>query len=294
MKKILIIGASGLIGNNLYKNLSSEFEIIGTFLKYSLDNLIRLDITDKNAIKKIVQDVKPDFVFLPAAFTNVDLCEEKKETCWQINVGGVLNAASVLKDTNIKLIYFSTDYIFNGRNGPYDENDQPEPLSVYGKSKLEGEKVIEHILNNFLIIRTTCVYGWEPQQKNFILNLIKKINRKESVKVPIDQVTTPTYVGNLTKIVWRLAREDKSGIYNVVGSSLISRFNFALLATEVFSLDKNFIFGVKTNELTQKAKRPLNGGLRIDKIKKEFRIDIPGAKEGLLLMKKERMDEFSK
>lgn len=287
MRKALIIGASGLVGNYLYKNISPEYEIIGTFQNYSLDNLIHLDITDKNAVRQVIYDSKPDFVFLPAAFTNVDLCEEKKELCWQINVEGVQNVASLLKGTQTKLTYFSTDYIFDGKNGPYSEDDAPSPLSVYGASKLEAEKIIAHLLNNFLIIRTTCIYGWEPQQKNFVLNLIKRINRKETVRVPIDQVTTPTYSGELSEISFRLAREDKRGIYNVASSSLISRYDFAILVAEIFGLDKNLIYGIKTQDLSQKAKRPLKGGLKIDKIKRELGVDMLTAKESLLRMKKE-------
>lgn len=287
MRKTLIIGASGLIGGYLYKHISLESKAFGTFQNYRLDNLIHLDITQKDAVKRTILDLKPNFVFLPAAFTNVDLCEEQKDKCWQINVKGVDNFTSALKDTNIKLIYFSTDYIFNGQNGPYNESSPPDPLSVYGKSKLEGENIIKDNLNNFLIIRTTCVYGWDVQQKNFASRLIKKLNNKEIVKVPTDQVTTPTYAGNLTRIAYRLVKEDKTGIYNVSSSSLISRFNFALLIAEVFGLDREFIRAVKTKDMGQKATRPLNGGLKTDKIKKELGIEIPSAKDELLLMKTE-------
>lgn len=293
MKKALIIGASGLIGSHLYKSSLLEFRTLGTFRSHSLDNLVSLDLTDRNAIKKIILDFKPDFVFLPAAFTNVDLCEEKKEFCWQINVEGVRNIISSINNTDTKLIYFSTDYIFNGQSGPYSEEAQPGPLSVYGNSKLEGEEIVEQNLHNFLIIRTTCVYGWEPQEKNFVLGLIKRIKRNEMVRAPCDQITTPTYAPDLARVVLRLAEENRSGIYNVAGSSLISRFEFALLVAEIFGLDKNLISGVKTEELSQKAKRPLNGGLRIDKISRELNIHMPTVKEGLISMRKERPYEFS-
>lgn len=286
--RAIIIGASGLLGSYLYKYGFSGYDQIGTFQKYPLDNLVHLDITQRVEVESLIRDFNPDLIFLPAAFTNVDLCEEKKELCFRINVEGVQNVVDAIKDTKTKLVYFSSDYIFNGHGGPYIESDIPDPLSVYGKSKLEGEKVILKNTNNFLIIRTTGIYGWEPQQKNFVVNLIKKNSEKINVYVPIDQVTTPTYAGDLAEVVWKIVKMNKNGIYNVVGSDLLSRLEFANLAAEVFGLEKKFIIGVNTEAMGKKAVRPLNGGLTISKIREDLNLDTLGARDGLLSMKKEK------
>ena len=291
MSNVLIIGASGLVGSYLYRLISNECDTTGTFRGHPLKNAIYLDITDRQAVEDTVSRISPDYIFLPAALTNVDRCEEEKELCFRVNVGGTQNIVDALKGTAAKIVYFSTDYIFDGRNGPYSESDQPHPLTEYGKSKLEGETNIQKALNNFLIIRTTCVYGWEPQEKNFVIKLIKKIKTGGKIEVPIDQITTPTYAGNLAEISWNLAKKDKRGIYNVAGNSLLSRLEFAYLVSAIFGLDRSLIQGVKTQVMQHRALRPLNGGLKIDKIKEELGLGIPGSREGLLLMQKERAYE---
>jgi len=283
----LIIGASGLIGGYLYRSAPGGIKISGTFHNFSLPGLVRLEINKRPEVEKLILNCRPDTVFLPAAFTNVDLCEETPDLCYEVNVASVRCLSDILKDTKTKLIYFSTDYVFDGKNGPYSEDEPPEPLGIYGKSKLEGETIIKNCLDNYLIIRTTCVYGWEPQEKNFIVNLIKKTRSGRTAEVPVDQVTTPTYAGHLARSIWGLVKDNKTGIYNIAGATLISRFDFALMAAEIFGLDKAFIKPVTTVELNRKAKRPLKGGLKTDKIKRELNTEVPQAQQGLEAMKKE-------
>ncbi|MCK9604188.1 MAG: SDR family oxidoreductase [Candidatus Omnitrophica bacterium] len=288
MKNVLIIGASGLVGSYLYRLISPECNTVGTFQNYPLDDSVYLDITSIDAVRKIIDETQPDFVFLPAALTNVDFCEENKEACFKINIEAVKNIALILKDKKAKLIYFSTDFIFNGQNGPYGEEDLPAPLGVYGQSKLEAEKAVRENLVDYLIIRTTCIYGWEPQEKNFVVNLIKKNRVGSLVEVASDQITTPTYAGSLAALSWKLAKAGKEGIYNITGSTVISRLDFAFLVAKVFSLNRDLIVGVTTEQLKRRARRPLNGGLKIAKVEKEFGIGISGAEQGLLEMKKEK------
>lgn len=287
MSQALIIGASGLVGSYIQKLAPDKRQITGTYRNFPLPGLVKLEIDNKEEIKKLIATCKPDLIFLPAAFTNVDTCEESPDLCYKINVEGVRGLTDILKDLPAKLVYFSTDYVFNGACGPYSEDDLPQPLGVYGRSKLEAEKIIKNTLKDYLIIRTTCVYGWEPQGKNFIVNLIKKNKSGQELEVPTDQSTTPTYAGHLAGSSWMLAMQDKTGIYNVAGSSLMSRFDFALMTAEVFGLDKKLIKPVTTGETKRKAKRPLNGGLRTDKIKKELNTVMPSAKEGLEAMEAE-------
>ncbi|TRZ96073.1 SDR family oxidoreductase [bacterium] len=290
MKKALVIGASGLVGSYLYRALANKYEIQGTFFRHQINGLLCLDITQVEGVQGIISSFRPGLVFLPAAFTNVDLAEEQKDVCRQINVEAVRNVVSGLQGRDDKLIYFSTDYIFDGKNGPWPEDAEPKPLNVYGSSKFDAEKIIQESLSNYLIIRSTWVYGWEIDGRNFVQSLIRRLNNREIVKVPLDQIATPTYAGDLADIVCRLVNENKSGVYNIAGSSLISRMEFAYLVAEVFGLDKSLILGVKTEDLVQQAKRPLNAGLKTGKIEQELKIRVPTAKESLLRMQKERIN----
>ncbi|HNX81572.1 MAG TPA: SDR family oxidoreductase [Candidatus Omnitrophota bacterium] len=289
---VLIIGASGLVGSYLYKSISLHTSVIGTYQKFAIPGLQPLDISSDHNISKLIETVNPEFVFLPAAFTHVDACEEKKDFCKAINVDGVHNVIKALRGTNTALIYFSTDFIFDGKDGPYTEESKPNPISYYGETKLNAEQLIIENLRNYLIIRTTCVYGAEPQEKNFVMALIKKLRLKEAIEAPFDQITTPTYAGNLAEITWRLVQERKTGIFNVVGANRMSRLDFANLAADTFGLDKRFIRGVTTDSLNRKARRPLNAGLTIDKIEKTLGIRIPTPNESLEIMKDELKNVF--
>ncbi|MFA5156192.1 MAG: SDR family oxidoreductase [Candidatus Omnitrophota bacterium] len=287
MNQALIIGASGLVGNYLHKLAPADYRVSGTFRNFPLPGLLKLEITDKNEVKSLILGLKPQTVFLPAAFTNVDICEDDPGLCHKVNVESIRNIADILSVTGAMPVYFSTDYIFDGSSGPYSEVASPCPLGTYGRSKLEAEEAIKRNLKNYLIIRTTCVYGWEHQEKNFVVNLIKKAKSGKIIEVPSDQITTPTYAGHLACLTWGLVSGGAQGTYNVAGATLMSRFDFALLAAEVFGLDKNLIKPITTQEMSRKARRPLNAGLKITKISEELKRGIPGAEEGLKEMKKE-------
>lgn len=287
MKKALIIGASGLVGSYLLRKARDAYETIGTFHNCPASGLIKLDVTDNISVKKTISEFDPDFVFFLGAMANVDLCEQEKGLCRLVNVEGVKNVAFAVKECGSKLIFYSTDYVFDGKSGPYKEDSRESPVSVYGKSKLMAEEIIKSSLKDFLIIRTSCVFGWHAQEKNFILTLIKKIKNREVINAAVDQITTPTYARDLADVSLKLAGADKNGIYNAAGSSFISRYDLALAAADIFCLDKGLIRAVKTEELSQKAKRPLNGGLDVSKIEKELGIIMPTAQSGLLRMKEE-------
>ncbi len=293
MKKVLIIGASGLVGNTLYRILSSQYQVEGTYCGYPCECLVRLDISDRRSVEKVIESFNPDCVFLPAAMTNVDLCEDNKDACIRVNVEGVNNVVSVIKDHPCKLVYFSTEYVFDGKNGPYSEDDKPNPINVYGKAKLEAEYIISSLLKDYLIIRTTGIYGWEPQGKNFVMGLIRRNRLKETVKVPVDQISTPTYVEDLAVTSLELVHSGKKEIYNVAGSSLINRLEFANFIADEFGLNKRLIRGIKTEDLMQKAARPLAAGLKIDKISGELNIHMSSAVEGLKLMKRSMPDGYA-
>lgn len=285
--RVLIIGASGFIGNLLLEEFSKAHDVLGTFYNHPVDNLVHLDVTDKSEVDDIVNSFKPDVILHPAASPNVEYCETHPEETRRVNVDGTANVVLTAKNIGAKLFYFSSDYIFDGKNGPYSEEDKPNPINVYGEQKLASEKLIQEDLKDYLIIRVTVVYGWERQGKNFVIRMIHTLKNNQTMKVPNDQVGTPTYVNNMCKAVRELVEKDKVGIYHVVGKDLMDRYSFAKVVTDVFSLNSELLIPVSTRELGQKASRPLQAGLKIDKAQKELETELVGVREGLKMMKKD-------
>jgi dTDP-4-dehydrorhamnose reductase len=236
-------------------------------------------------VETLISDTRPDVVYLPAAFPNVDYCETHPIETYETNVRGVKYVAQAANDIGAKLIYFSSDYIFDGQAGPYEETGIANPISEYGRQKLSAEHHIALFAKNFLIIRTTVVYGWEPQGKNFVYRIVKSLNESNHVKVPTDQVGTPTYASDLVRNVIRLSKTDITGIVNVAGPSCISRYDFALLIANIFSLPQNLIHPVRTKELNQSARRPLLAGLITEKAQSFLQTSFMAPGDGLQTMR---------
>jgi dTDP-4-dehydrorhamnose reductase len=282
---ILIIGASGLIGSSLFEHFSKKYSVVGTYNAHSFNKLIHLDLLNKDELEKILKNVKPEVILLPAALTNVDYCEKEKNECRKQNIIAPLTLINSIKNSSVKLVYYSTDYVFDGKNGPYSEEDNPHPLNEYGKSKLETEINIKQNLTKFLILRTTVVYGWEHLGKNFVYSLIKNLKSGQTIRVPKDQIGTPTYVENIAEATLELIKSDMHGIYNIAGPQLVDRHSLALIVAEVFDLNKSLILPIKTSELHQLAPRPLSAGLKINKLLKSIKVKMLSPREALQQMK---------
>jgi len=288
--RIFIVGASGFVGRIMYEYLSKDHETYGSFYSNPAKGLIHLDMTDQNEVTEILTSLKPDVIIHPASNPNVEYCEEYQKETWQVNVEGSRNLIEIARDIGAKFVYFSSDYVFDGTNGPYSEEDTPNPINEYGLQKLAVEKLIKNYLENYLIIRITIVYGWERRGKNFVMGLIKNLKNDKSMNIPIDQIGSPTYVNNMVQVVKELIESDKTGIYHVAGTDLMNRYTFAKNIAEIFELDENLLIPVTTNQLGQIAKRPLNAGMRVDKVKKDVSIRVMNVREGLEKMKNSKTD----
>jgi len=289
--KILVVGASGFIGGAVARLFKSHgYSVIGTYLHDSLadEKLMRMDISNRFQTFKIIQEFSPDIVIHAAAMTNVDLCEVERDLCFSVNVLGTQNVVDATKTIAAKLIFFSTDYIFDGRSGPYSEDDAPNPINFYGACKLEAENRIQKGLQDFIIARTTVVYGWERQGKNFVMSTIAKLKRGKMMKVAADQIGTPTYVSNIAEALLDLVCKEKAGVFNVVGLELMDRYTFARLTAEIFDLPKELLIPTPTAELGQTAARPLNGGMKIDKLRSVSRVRMLTPSEGLRVMRESK------
>jgi len=282
VKKIFIIGASGFIGNYLFRKfLIGGWEATGSYFRHFDNGLIPLDITDITNLYRTLEKNMPDVVCLPAAIPNVEYCEEHVAETEKVNIEGTKNVAFVCRDIGAKLVYFSSDYIFDGKDGPYKEDDIPNPLSVYGRQKLVSEGVVKETLENYIIARTTVVYGYEARGKNFIERLLLTLRQKREISVPIDQIGSPTYVVNLAEMIFALVEKNVTGIFNVCGSEVMNRYNFAYLAAKSFGLDTSLIIPVTTETLRQKALRPLKAGMNTEKVSSVIPVKPIGISEGL-------------
>jgi dTDP-4-dehydrorhamnose reductase len=259
-KKILITGAGGMLGSALLKTLDNHFKVLGCTRR-------ECDITDKNKVESVINSFLPDIVIHCAAYTNVEKAEDEQEKAFFVNREGTRNIFKVLEDKDCLIVYISTDYVFDGKkNSPYLEQDLPSPINVYGKSKLEGEKIVKNFKKH-LIIRTSWLFG--PCGENFITKIIRKAEQDKVIKVVDDQKGSPTYTFDLSYAIKdiidiSLKRRIEYGIYHITNSGICSWFEFARYIKELTKIEVE-ILPVTSKESTTKAERPLNSVLSNDK-----------------------------
>lgn len=293
-RRILVVGANGLLGQNLIKLLSKTDEevlaasIENNFIGSEKVSYSKLDIANRNEVKKILFSFHPTFVINAAAYTNVDGCETNKDLCWKVNVIGVKHLADLSRAIDAKLIHISTDFVFDGEKGPYNEMDKLNPISYYGRSKMAGENEIFIAGIPYIIIRTNVLYGnYIRTSFEFVNWVVESLREGKPIRIVNDQYNNPTYIVDLAKGIYQAIQANVEGIFNIGGIELLNRFDFTHKIADVFNLDKNLIIPIKTIELNQKAKRPLKSGLIISKAQSEFGY-LPGTiEENLLIMKKE-------
>lgn len=262
-----VIGGSSLVGQALLRVLeNNQYEVTGLYGPHAGNGLIQLDITDASRVNEWFRKNRPGVVFLTAALTNVDYCEDHPDEAFRVNAEGARNVAREAVRCGSKLVFYSTDYVFDGKDGPYGEQAKHCPGSVYGSSKLEAEKIVQELLDDHLILRTTVVYGWDRRSKNFAMQVYEKLQAGLPMRVPEDQVGNPTLVDYLAEASVRLVQQGVRGIVNIVGKDLLPRSEFAKALARVFGLDPEMIVPVPTDSLGQRARRPLKGGLKVEKL----------------------------
>lgn len=286
----LVVGASGQIGGAIYKSLlEKNQEVMGTWFSQPARGMRKLDVNDRSRMFKLVKEAAPDVIYACAAMTNVDRCESEPKESFRVNVVGLANLVEAANRVDAKIVLISSDYIFDGAKGPYDVTDLSNPLNVYGYHKVLTEQHVATVAQNFLIVRTTVVYGWEAVGKNFVARLLHKLSQGQKVKVPSDQIGTPTYNRNFSKALVELVNSDQSGLFHIAGSTSTDRYAFAVRAAQVFGLDSRLIHAVETNDLKQKAQRPLKAGLKLDKTKEVISTKLLGYEDGLRQMLKDEL-----
>ena len=274
MKKVLITGASGLLGRKLVKVLSEGYEVIPTHNTHAVHpDSIRMDIVDRNEVARVLSAVKPELVVHAAAETNVDKCETNRELAWSVNAEGTRNIALACGKIGARLVYISTDYVFDGEKGLYGEKDGANPVNYYGVTKLEGEGFVRELCEDFIIARTSVLYGWHPSRANFATWVIDSLRNGKRISVVEDQHNSPTLADHLAEMIQMILKVPGSEIYHTAGGERISRYSFALKIAEAFNLNKALILPAKVADLAWAAKRPRDSSLCIDKIRKEIRVE---------------------
>ena len=294
-KTILITGSNGLLGQKLISQLKDTeiFNLIATSLganrneELPIRNYHSLDITRPFEVKKLFQSLKPDVVINTAAMTNVDACESSKEACWELNVRAVKHLVEACADINAHLIQLSTDFVFDGEDGPYDESAQPNPISYYGESKWAAEKIIQKSnLKKWSIARTIILYGYTEgmSRSNVVLWAKEALEKGEPINVVDDQFRSPTWADDLADGCIRIAAQNALGIYHLSGKETMSILELVFKVGEFFKLDTSMINPIKSNTLGQAAKRPPRTGFNISKAINKLGYKPKSFIEGLKLL----------
>jgi len=283
--KLLITGGSGLLGSNLVKLMEDNFEahtiVHEHQMKFKTCQTYKLDITKGYNLLKAVKKINPQCIIHTAALTNVDYCETHRDESWKINVEGTRNVATSADKVDSKIIYISTDSVFDGKKSMYTEDDQPNPVNFYAMTKLEGEKIVLRSTAHHVIIRTN-IYGWNAQKKLSIAEwMLNSLLEKKQLTLFSDVFFTPMLVNNLCDVIIEILEKDICGLYHVAGSERCSKLQFGLALAEVFDLDKNLIEPILVSDKNLAAERPKDPSLSIERIRREVRTRLLNVRDGL-------------
>jgi dTDP-4-dehydrorhamnose reductase len=287
--RILVIGGTGLVGNALVRAWAARGAAVAaaTYHCHPSPDFRQLDMQDEAAVRAALAETKPDIVAVPAANPHVDYCELHPEETRRVNVAGTLNVARAAADAGSRMIFFSSDYVFDGQKGVYKEEDEVCPINEYGRQKAEAEAGVMAAGPKNLVVRTSGAYGWQWEPKNFVLQIKAKLSAGERMRMAGDLEYNPTAAENLAQVVVELARIEASGIFHVVGSTRLSRYAFAVKAASQFGLDPALLEAVPNASFSSPTPRPKSSSLLTDKVRAAVKTPLWGVDEGLARMKAE-------
>jgi dTDP-4-dehydrorhamnose reductase len=294
-KKILITGSNGLLGQkliDLYLQKEDRDVVatgVGPCRHPAKDriNYIELDIRDEQQVTEIISEQKPDVLIHTAAMTNVDACEIDKDACDELNVKAVEYIAKACHLHHVHLIHISTDFIFDGKEGPLDEEAVPNPLSYYGWSKLKGENIVREKAGKWAILRTVLVYGvvQDMSRSNIVLWAKGALEKQQDIKVVDDQFRTPTLAEDLAMGCFLTEQHQAEGIFNISGKDFMSIYELVERVADFYGLSKDKMHRSDSSTLNQAAKRPPITGFKLDKAERELGYKPHSFEEGLALVK---------
>lgn len=294
MKTVLVTGSNGLLGQKITENilLNKQFNLIATSRgqnRYPIHDgyvYVEMDILDPAQVRNVVAEYKPDAIIHTAALTNVDTCEVEKERAHALNVEAVKTLIAVCETLKIQLIHLSTDFIFDGENGPYEESAEACPLSYYGETKAEAEALIRNAHCKWAIVRTILVYGIvkDMSRSNIVLWAKNALQKGELLNVVNDQWRMPTLAEDLADACLMAVEKDVTGIYHISGKDMMSISELVARVADYFSLDKSLIAEISSSSLNQSAARPKRTGFILDKAYRDLNYKPHSFEEGIAIL----------
>jgi dTDP-4-dehydrorhamnose reductase len=295
--RVLVTGSNGLVGTKVLERLlqSPTDQPIGAYHESRANEYLGefpfwwLDVSDPESVTSVLDETRPDAVVHAGAFTNVDAAERDRELAHEINADGTENLARACAARGVRLVYLSTEYVFDGTAGPYRETDPVNPIGWYAETKLAGERAVRAAGGSWAIARTTVVYGYAAHVRaNFVLWLVGQLREGKRVRIVEDQIGSPTLAENLAEMVLALAASNVHGVFNTAGADVLSRLDFSRRIAETFGLDAGLIDATTTAALGQAAPRPLQAGLLMDTFRAAFpAVPVLGVAEGLAVVKRQ-------
>jgi len=300
MKKLFIFGIGGLVGYRISLLAKNKFEVFGSYNQrkpnFEFMNMQKLNISDENKVKKILTSVNPDYVIITSALSNVDYCESHKEEAEKVNVRDVKKIFDLCEQIGCKLIQISSDSVFDGtKKSSYLEDDNPKPINVYGKTKLDSEKIVLKNLNN-LVVRASVLYGWLPdylskipsssmKDKNFVQWLIEKLTIQEDVNIITDEISSPILADDVANAIIHLILGKYSGLYHLAPPIQISRFDFSIKVAKYLEFNEKLIHPVTNMELGRNVITGNNKCLDSSKMQNKTNFKFLGLDESLINLK---------
>ncbi|RED98928.1 SDR family oxidoreductase [Marinoscillum furvescens] len=291
--RVLITGANGLLGQKLIHLLSDDpdIKVIATGrgpqrIPASGFFYVSADLTDPESVQSLLRETKPDRIIHCAAMTQVDDCEQSPEACESANVTATEHLLKATEAFSSHFTFVSTDFVFDGENGPYKESDQPNPVSVYGASKLKAEQLVQASSLKTAIVRTVLVYGLahDLSRSNLVLWVKNSLEAGKAIRVVNDQWRTPTLAEDLALGCWLVAEKKAEGLFHISGEGLQTPYEMALKVADAFDLDASLISAVDASTFTQPGKRPPKTGFLIDKAKQQLGFQPTPFEEGLQIV----------
>ncbi|NQU73305.1 MAG: NAD(P)-dependent oxidoreductase [Candidatus Omnitrophica bacterium] len=294
-RKILITGSTGLLGLALIKNKPAGFDIYAGYYNFPKEHLpdadvaeyILFDIRSREEVLNVFNKVCPDIVIHTASLGNVDYCERNKEEAWRTNVEGSRNVIAACRNKSAKLVFTSSNAVFDGENAPYKETDKPNPIDYYGNTKLQTELDIAEGGIRYGIMRLITMYGWHHplERQNPVTWVLEKLTKKTKINIVDDIYNNHLFVDNAADATWSFIKNDKEGVYHIAGSQIVSRYELTCRVADVFGLDKNLINPVNSSFFPSIAPRPKNTSYDINKMQDELSVQALDIQKGLALMK---------
>jgi dTDP-4-dehydrorhamnose reductase len=290
--KLLVTGASGLLGSKITRLATQAgYQVYSGYFMHQPKNgnPLKIDLKIHESVLKTIQEVGADVIIHCAALTDVDTCEINRDLAKTINVDGTKSVIKGANDSGSFLAYISTDYVFDGRKGNYIEEDETKPVNFYGYSKLLGEEAVTKESKDYLIARTSVVYGDKPASGkiNFVLWLIENLKANNEIKILTDQFSSPTLNSNAAEMILESCEKNLNGIYHIAGATKISRYDFAIRLAEKLNLDKSLIKKARTEEMQWKAPRPRDSSLNTLKAKNTLKTKPMSLDKALIRLKEE-------